>query len=249
MRVQVLAAKQPNHHRQKMLKQHVPERFLAALPVTADNSVPNQINGGNNIFNDPSLLPTNSTHPLMTPEIQARIQMLQTCRQASALPSTDALKARMHVIAALNSVEIDQECVAFLEQALSSYLKDIITSVQERVRQRQCELAMAAEGHSVHNSNNLMAGGRSMPATPGGTGTGNSNNTQNNHQNNGSNYDAGATDDMDKPETGENGGGSQPHKSEAISLSDLMLSSDITPILLKRSPGSVDTIEQLLANL
>ncbi|KAJ3061716.1 hypothetical protein HDU99_005468 [Rhizoclosmatium hyalinum] len=163
----------------------------------------------------------------LTPEIQARIQMLQTCRQSASLPSIDTLKSRMQVIAALNGVEIDPDCVSFMEQALSTYLKDIIASVQERVRQNHLESLAVTANQSK----------QSGPATP---------------------AKRTASEAFDHHDSGMMGGGSGMGGEAAnlrllqgggiLTTEDMILSSEITPILLKRCPGSVDTIELLLSS-
>ncbi|KAJ3354335.1 hypothetical protein HDU83_005490 [Entophlyctis luteolus] len=101
--------------------------FAGKLPSASKSSIPSRFM---NMWNGPDVanLPAN-----LTPELQAKLQTLQTCRQSSSLPSIDSLKARMQVIGALNGVDIDSDCISFMDQALSTYLKDVISSVQERM--------------------------------------------------------------------------------------------------------------------
>ncbi|KAJ3329492.1 hypothetical protein HDU76_007807 [Blyttiomyces sp. JEL0837] len=70
----------------------------------------------------------------VTPELQSQILTLQTCKMRGSLPTRDGLRSRMEIIGAMNGVTIDDECITFMEQALSTHLKDIISSIQVQVR-------------------------------------------------------------------------------------------------------------------
>ncbi|KAJ3110033.1 hypothetical protein HK100_003172 [Physocladia obscura] len=142
----------------------------------------------------------------LTPEIQARVQMLQTCRQSSTLPSVEALQSRMQIVCALNGVELDNDCVMFMQQALSTYLKDIVASVQQRVRHGNLLQSDIFTG--------AVANGKAQ---------------------------LGISDGVFKPTQ------RKTDKVNPLQTQDLMLSSVITPSLLRRSVASVDAMELLLS--
>jgi hypothetical protein len=52
-------------------------------------------------------------------ELQAQIMNQQTCKQRGAIPVGEALRSRMEIIAALNGLQMDDGCTAFMEQALN----------------------------------------------------------------------------------------------------------------------------------
>ncbi|KAI9340053.1 transcriptional regulator of RNA polII, SAGA, subunit-domain-containing protein [Zopfochytrium polystomum] len=78
-------------------------------------------------------LPRSIPHEV-TPDLQTKILSLQTCKMKGSLPTRDALRARMEVIGAMNGVAMREDCVSFMEQALSTYVKDILTGIQQRIR-------------------------------------------------------------------------------------------------------------------
>ncbi|KAJ3193568.1 hypothetical protein HK101_004607 [Irineochytrium annulatum] len=52
-------------------------------------------------------------------ELEDKVAASQSCRQTGGLLSREALRARMEVIAELNGITLDGECVSFMEQALA----------------------------------------------------------------------------------------------------------------------------------
>ncbi|KAJ3063218.1 hypothetical protein HDU98_000934, partial [Podochytrium sp. JEL0797] len=110
-----------------------------------------------------------------------------------------------------------------------TYLKDILTSVQERVRQTKSEeqpqfaipntppggptFAMSVDDGGADASGGGTSGTYNYYRLPGGASCGSN--------------------------TGIGG---------RLTAEDVLLSAEVTPILLKRSPGAVDTLEQLLAS-
>ncbi|KAI8610518.1 hypothetical protein BC830DRAFT_1172651, partial [Chytriomyces sp. MP71] len=171
----------------------------------------------------------------LTPEIQARLQTLQTCRQAASLPSLDTLRSRMQVIGSLNGVDIDPDCGTYMEQALSTYLKDIISSVQARVRQPD----LAESSASAANHASLLGKVSTAPAI--------------NKSSSAMMVDPGLLEMTGegacaKLEVGKELDG-RTAKTSMLSTDELLLSSEITPVLLKRSAGSTDVMEMLLASV
>ncbi|KAJ1548178.1 hypothetical protein HK405_004052, partial [Cladochytrium tenue] len=72
--------------------------------------------------------------PEFTPDIQSKAIGLQSCKSKGTLPTRDALRARMEVAGLVNGVAVKEECVGLMEQALATYLKDIISGIRERIR-------------------------------------------------------------------------------------------------------------------
>ncbi|KAI8829512.1 transcriptional regulator of RNA polII, SAGA, subunit-domain-containing protein [Chytriomyces cf. hyalinus JEL632] len=172
----------------------------------------------------------------LTPEIQARLLTLQTCRQSASLPSLDALRSRMQVIGALNGIDIDIESVIYMEQALATYLKDILSSVHERVRTtaNQEPNARYASGFATPTAPNTPAACNTPKTTAGAEHGGNGcvsipNGVEGFLDSNGS---AGRMPGVSC-------------SSGVLVSDDLMLSTEITPILIKRCPGAVDILEML----
>ncbi|KAJ3098165.1 hypothetical protein HDU97_004213 [Phlyctochytrium planicorne] len=67
-------------------------------------------------------------------DIEARLMDVTTCKKSSTLPTRDALKARMEIIAAMHGMTMDEDCVTFMEQSLITHLKDVITAIRQKVR-------------------------------------------------------------------------------------------------------------------
>ncbi|KAI8844763.1 hypothetical protein BC829DRAFT_400269 [Chytridium lagenaria] len=59
---------------------------------------------------------------------------MTTCRKSGSLPTRDALRSRMELIGTLYGVSIDEDSISFMEQSLATHLKDVLSSILQKVR-------------------------------------------------------------------------------------------------------------------
>ncbi|KAJ3217711.1 hypothetical protein HDU67_007407 [Dinochytrium kinnereticum] len=98
-------------------------------------------------------------------DLETKLLDMSTCRKAGTLPTRDSLKSRMEIIATLHGISIDDECVAFMEQSLTTHIKDVLTAIRQKVRfgpesvRLEADHVATRDNHSVEKS----AGPRQIP--------------------------------------------------------------------------------------